>query len=65
MTENFAFEKIGGNGGAVQANEGAAATRAEIVNGARDEFLAGACFSLDENAGIRGRDPLDIFEHRF
>ena len=44
---------------------GPPAPRADIVNRARDQLLAGACFSLDKNGGIRGRDLLDLFEHRF
>jgi len=40
-------------------------TRAQIVNRARDQFLAGACFSLDKSSGIRGRDLLNLFKHRF
>jgi hypothetical protein len=64
MAKKLAFKKIGGNGGAVQANESAAAPRTEIVDGTRDQFLAGACFSLDEDAGVGGRNALDIFQHR-
>ena len=65
MSKKFAFEKIGRNGGAVQADEGAAAPRAKIVDGTRDQFFARTCFSLDEDAGVGGRDTLDIFEHGF
>ena len=35
------------------------------MNRARDQLLAGACFSLDKNGGIRRRDAFDLFEHRF
>src|SRR5579863_513894 len=35
------------------------------MNRVRDQFLAGAGFSLYKNGGIRGRNPFDLFEHRF
>jgi hypothetical protein len=35
------------------------------VNRARDQLLAGACFSLDKNSGIRWRHPFNLFEHGF
>jgi hypothetical protein len=30
-----------------------------------DKFLASTSFSLDKSGGTRGRDALDLFEHRF
>src|ERR1700752_2404186 len=35
------------------------------MNRVRDQFLAGAGFSLYKNGGIRGRNPFDLFKHRF
>jgi hypothetical protein len=40
------------------------ASRAEVVNCARDQLLAGACLSLDKNGGIRRRHAFDLFNHR-
>ena len=45
--------------------KGASAARADVVNRARDQLLARTGFSLDKNGGIRRRDALDLFEHRF
>ncbi len=33
------------------------------MNRARDQLLAGACFTLDKNGGIRRSDSFDLFEH--
>jgi hypothetical protein len=35
------------------------------MNRVRDQFLASAGFPLYKNGGIRGRNPFDLFEHRF
>ena len=32
---------------------------------ARDQLLAGACFALDKNGGVRRRDAFDLFEYGF
>ena len=63
MAEQFAFEQPGRNGGAVELDEGALAALTEAVNGARQQFLAGSRFSLDEHCGIGGRDRLNLHEH--
>ena len=42
---------------------GPPAPRTEIMNGVRDQFLAGAGFPLDKNGGIGRRNSFDVFEH--
>src|SRR5258707_801589 len=60
VAKKLAFQQIERNGSAIQFNEWASAPRAKIVNRPRDQFLAGACFSLDKNGGIRRRDLLNL-----
>ncbi len=62
MAEKLGFEQAGGNGGAIDFDEGAFAARTEIVNGAGDEFFAGAGFAEDEDGGGCRRDKLDLGE---
>src|SRR5215472_9496797 len=45
MTEEFALQKIVGNGRAVQCDKWAIIARAEVVNRACDQFFASTCFS--------------------
>ena len=49
-------------GRAVQLDEGTALPRAQLVQGAGDEFLAGARFASDEHRGAGGGDGLNLFE---
>ena len=42
VAEKFTFEQAAGDGGAVELDERAVLAAAAIVNGARDEFFAGA-----------------------
>jgi hypothetical protein len=63
VAKKLAFQQIERDGSAIQFNEWASAPRAQIVNRACDQLLAGACFSLDKNGGIRRRDLLNLFEH--
>jgi hypothetical protein len=62
VAEKLGFEQAGGNGGAIDFDEGAFTARAEIVDGAGDELLAGAGFAEDENGGRCRRDELDLGE---
>ena len=55
--------KPGGDGGAVQLDEGALAARAQAVNGARQQLLAGSGFALDEHGGVGGRHGLNLAQH--
>src|SRR6266481_1222311 len=65
VSKKFAFQQIEWDGGAIQLDEGAPATRAEVVNCARDQLLARAGFSLDQNGGIGRRDAFDLLEYSF
>jgi hypothetical protein len=62
MSEEFAFEKARGDGGAIHFDEIASSARAEFVDGAGDDFLAGPCLAADENSGAGGRDGFDLRE---
>jgi hypothetical protein len=65
VAEKLTLQQIQGNGSAIQPDEGSPASRAEIMNGVRDQLLASASFSLDKDRGTRRRNPFDLFEYRF
>ena len=60
VAEELAFEQPGGNGRAIQLDEGALAARAQAMDGARQQFFAGSGLALDEHGGIGGRDGLNL-----
>jgi len=62
VAEEFAFEEAGGDGGAVESDEGLGGAGAEAMDGAGDEFLAGAGFAEDEDGGVGGGDEADLAE---
>src|SRR5262249_45439900 len=64
VAEELAFEQIERNRRGIQLDERAAAPRADVVNRARNQFLAGAGFALDEHRALSPRDQFDLFEHR-
>ena len=59
VAEDFAFDQRLRNRGAVDGDERLRLARAERVNGARDQFLAGAALAGDQDGGGAGRDHLD------
>ena len=63
VAEQFAFQQLFGNGGAVDREERLFAAVAVMINRAGDEFLAGAAFAGDERGGVGGGDLADEFEH--
>src|SRR5690348_14527875 len=63
VAEHLALEKACRDGGAVEFDEGGLAARAEIVDGARQQFLAGAGFAVNQNRGVGGGDGFDLFEY--
>src|SRR3984885_1701893 len=65
MAKKFAFQQIERNRSAIQFYVGAPAARADIVNRARDEFLARAGFTLEKNGGIGWCDSFDLSEDGF
>jgi len=62
VAEEFGFEKAAGNGGAIDFDEGAIATRTEIVDGAGEEFFPSAGFAEEEDGGASGGGELDLGE---
>jgi hypothetical protein len=65
VTKKLTFQQIQRNGSAIQLYERTPASRAEVVNCARDQLFAGASLSLDKNRGTCRRHPFDLFKHRF
>ena len=59
MAEEFAFEEVFGDGGAIDADVIFLAAPAQAVEGAGDQLLAGAAFAQDEDGGVGGGDALD------
>ncbi len=59
VTEQLGLEQVGGNRAAVDRDERAVAARAELMNGARGDFLAGAGFAEQQNGGVVRRDLAD------
>src|SRR2546427_7326082 len=55
VAKKFTFQQIQGNGSTIEPYEGAPTPRAEVVNRARDQLLAGASFSLDQHSGTSWR----------
>ena len=49
VAEELAFQKARRNGGAVQLDEGARTTAAQVMDRARDQLFACARLSLDQN----------------
>ena len=67
VAEKFRLDELGGNGSAIQRNECIFAARRFLVDGASDEFFAGAGFAEDADAGFAGRDAINLrqkFAHR-
>ncbi len=59
VAEELAFEEAGGDGGAIHFDEGIGGAATEAVNGAGDEFFAGAGFAEEEDGGVAGSDFAD------
>ena len=65
IAEQLGLDVVFGNGGAVELDEDAIAAQALGVDGAGDEFLAGARFAVDEHAAVGGRHEPDLLAQRF
>src|SRR5260370_6724548 len=63
VSEQFAFQQSGRNGRAVELDESIGLACAQVVDRARDQFLAGAGFSIDEDRGISGCYGFDLLQH--
>ncbi len=59
VAEEFGFEELGGERGAVDDDEFGCGAAGEVVDGVGDDFLAGAGFALDEDGGAGGGDLFD------
>ena len=62
MSEEFAFEEVAVEGGALHGHEGPLCARGEGVERVRDELLARAARALDQHRGLRGRGLADEAE---
>src|SRR5437762_3795006 len=62
MSEEFGFEKPGGDGGAIDLDESAISARTEVVNGAREEFLAGTGLAEKKNRRAGGSGKFNLPE---
>src|SRR5579859_6654215 len=65
IAEELGLNVIFRDGGAVELDEDAVAAQALGVNGAGDEFLAGAGFAVDEDAAVGWRHQLDLLAKCF
>src|SRR5205807_3961143 len=63
MPKQLAFQQSQRDGRAIQLGENIVASGTQPVNGARDQFLPGSGFSLDQNCGFRGRHRLYLLQY--
>ena len=63
MAEQFGFQQVLGQGGAVDRDQGLARAGAGTVDGAGHQLLAGAGFPGDEHRGLGGRHGGDDLAH--
>ena len=63
MSEEFTFEQADRNGRAVELDEGLGGARAELMNGACDQFFARAGLPGDEHGRIGRRDGLHLMQY--
>ena len=59
VAEDFAFDQGFGNGGAIDGNEWFVPARAEFMNGAGHQFLAGAARAGNQHRGRAGCNHFD------
>ena len=59
VADEFAFEEVGGEGGAVNLDVGLGGAWAGFVNGASEKLLAGAALAAQEDHGVGGGDFAD------
>src|SRR5271166_4289681 len=63
VAEEFRFDELGRNGGAVESNEWSGGAGAFFMDGARDQFLSGSSLAQDAHARFAGRDTLQLRHH--
>ena len=62
MAEELGLKQGVGQGRAVLAHEGALLARSVVVDGARDELLAGPALALDQHRHLGLDDPVELLE---
>jgi hypothetical protein len=62
VAEEFGLNELGGDGGAIQRDEGVFVAWRLFVDGACNEFFAGAGFAKDADAGFAGGDAINLRE---
>jgi hypothetical protein len=65
MTEQFTFEKVQGNGRAIEFYESTSATLTGVVNGVSDELFSRASFTFYEDSRVCGSNLLNLIENGF
>src|SRR4029077_1266104 len=65
MAKELTFEQVKRNGGAVQLDQGLAASGTGIVDRVGDEFFTSSGFSVNEYRGIRRCDALHLLQNDF
>ena len=63
MPEQFAFDQVGGQRGAIDPEISTAAARRQTVNSAGDQFLASPAFTHDDHWGFGRRHLADHLHH--
>src|SRR2546430_12623610 len=63
VAKELALDQLGGNGGAIDFDEGTRRTRAERVNRARDQLFSGAVLAGDQHTCRRGSHLLEQTDH--
>src|SRR5690606_22718098 len=64
VAEQLAFDQVVADRAAIDDDERLVAPWPLVVNGARDDILAGAGLALKEHGRVRRRDPLEHSEDR-
>ena len=65
VAEEFGLDEFGGDGGAIQGDESIFMAGGFFMDGAGDEFFAGAGFAKDADARFAGGDAIDLREELF
>src|SRR4051794_36659859 len=64
MAKEFAGDQTGGQRGAIDLDQELLATRALLMDGASNEFLAGPRFAQDQHRAVRRRNLFDRAPHQ-
>ena len=62
MAEELRLDQLGRNGAAVHGDEGAVASSARSVDGAREHLLAGARLAFDEHGDVANCHPTSALD---